>query len=871
MPFKDKGLDNIEERILKEDKERLLKNIKALEDENKKLLERISSTANEKEIYETLYNLKENHRKLKLDYKHLGNYTSENYSNETNDNLCKEIYYFEKCLKMLIEIKGIIGTDPRHYLDCAVLEYDYFIKKKSNLSKMFHDFIPIYSELTPGSNYCLILKNLKNAQFSVMRFLEAYEKENKIKELFLFHEVLGDIFIQEYTILIDNSDNKKIENDLTLYNAYYNYHKSVEYKTELQRKKPQTYIMGLRDITYLPTFYDFFKDYSGDLYDVQGKKKFIETQYSHLKQYTHPRKEILIEKGKKYFNEKDFTNAIDSFLKIIKFDPLNTEILNYIGKSYESLKNSEEAKKFYQKAIDIDPNQPETLINIGNYYLKIEEKEKAEKNYKKVIELDPNAIEIWKDLGKIYLQKGDLKNALSYYQKAIEINPKDRNSWKNLGDIYKSLSKYNESINSYQKIIEINQDDSEIRDKLYRVKKIIDAKKIISELPITYQEISFSKIVKKTEVDLADLENLIENMIKDGDISAKIKGNLILFEDVLQKEEKEISEKKGEIIYGRNGVWEANIFKFKVKIINNSENVITDILIILDSFPSGFQLIGSRTKTIKILHPNGELWTPEFKLNAGDECVSGKIRASIRYLDYQANSRLLDVRPFEISYICPLMEAKKIEEIEYLRKTRNMFIQEKRIRIDEIRNIPQFMVDIKKTMENMNLAIINIKGNLNELSGYAEDKIKHDGLALETKVGSMINGQTEIIIKAICENKDKCSPLLYQIDQKINQIQLSLEKGEIMQKLDLFIDKPRDLKNYIKRVVNSSWSDEKKDKWAVIIKEILEEWKGIKPRKWETISKVILNFFMGRVVGEELAGLLTAGIYDLIEWIKSNI
>jgi len=424
---------------------------------------------------------------------------------------------------------------------------------------------------------------------------------------------------------------------------------------------------------------------------------------------------------------------------------------------------------------------------------------------------------------------------------------------------------------SFQKAIEINPSDSEIRDKLYKVRIIIKAKEKIKELPITHREISLNKIGKKTRIDKEDLEKLIEMMIREGDLYAKIAGESLIFEDILSRGMREISEVEKEIFFGRGGVWEANIFKFKVKIQNNSENVITDILVLLERLPSGLQVIGERTRTIETLKPNGGLLTPEFKLNAGNECISGEINASIKYYDYQGNPHSIEIRPFEISYICPLMEAKEIEEIEYLRKTRNMFTQEKKIEFEENQDIIQFMNEIKRVMEDMNLAIINIEGASNEISGYAEDKIKHDGLALETKIKSMIDSQTEIIIKAICENENKCSPLLFKIIQEINQLQLSLDKEIIMQKLDLFIDKPRDLNNYIKKVINSDWSDEKKDKWAETIQEILEDWKSIKPKNWKIIGKALLNFLLGRVVGDELAGLLTTGIYNLIEWIKSNM
>ena len=87
----------------------------------------------------------------------------------------------------------------------------------------------------------------------------------------------------------------------------------------------------------------------------------------------------------------------------------------------------------------------------------------------------------------------------------------------------------------------------------------------------------------------------------------------------------------------------------------------------------------------------------------------------------------------------------------------------------------------------------------------------------------------------------------------------------------MYIDKPDDLIKYIKRVIKSDLSEEKKDKWAGVMQEILEDWKNFQPSKWEKVGKTILKFMGGIIIGQELTGLVTSGIEKLYEWVKSKM
>lgn len=192
-----------------------------------------------------------------------------------------------------------------------------------------------------------------------------------------------------------------------------------------------------------------------------------------------------------------------------------------------------------------------------------------------------------------------------------------------------------------------------------------------------------------------------------------------------------------------------------------------------------------------------------------------------------------------------------------------------KVKFEDISDLSDIIGVLTKKMEEMNLGIVKLPENISKVVGYAEDKYMYDGLALEVKIES-IEVKLELILKALCEQESKCSPLLHKANQVLSSIELSSEKADIMRKLIIFIDKPNDLKRYCRRVIKSDWSDEKKDKWAEVIKEILIDWKKLEPSKWNKIVKVLLKTIGSYFVADKVINLTTQGIEKLYYWIKDN-
>jgi len=520
--------------------------------------------------------------------------------------------------------------------------------------------------------------------------------------------------------------------------------------------------------------------------------------------------------------------------KIIKaaIDRRTTELLSSFDRYYNA-KLYKKAIEVYMKIEEFNKQIFSDWIKIGNAYFYRKSYGKAIHIYEKEVTLNPSNKIVLKNLGICYEKEKNYEFAAENYEKLVKLFPNDEESWVNLGKIYLNKKDYSNAIKCYRKVLNLNPNHKKISKKLH-------------------------KLEKKVKIEIKREKGSILHSIKSRKLPSK----------KITQMKKQLSYNRREenkLFVGCGGNWEVNIFKFKIKLRNNSESVITDINITIDKYPSMLKILDERIKTTSTLQPNGAIWTPEFKFFAGDECVSGSIFSSVKFFDHKGKPYYVNVREFRFSYICPLLEAKKIEGFEYYEKKKEMSSQETTLEIEKSIEIPVLIKEIRTSIEDMNFAILDLKNDPNEIVGFAKDIYKHDELALEAKVINS-EGRIELYLKALCEQNNKCSALLFKLFQEMNKIGLSIEKTNIMQKLDLFIDKPDDLYRYLKRVINSDWSDEEIDKWASVIREILDDWRRFKPTKWQKAGKILVKF-IGGFIGTEFTELLSDGVRSLFYWI----
>jgi len=834
--------------------------------------ESLNLLTNLEERYAKLWELKEISMKIKRKYSYLNKSTNNNYREQYINWLLEEIVYFEKCLKMKIKHVGILRIDFRHLIECAILEYEYFIELGNDCPEELIEFIGDSIEINLPPHLTLLHTKLYDSVLCVISGMQSIEAEN-YSMFYIEYELLGNLYLQLFNFLIiyvsESSDYR--QNCLRL--CYHYYLKSIHYLDILNRQSPQTYYEGVdrSGVSFSSLYYDFFQESATTVNNVRDKVDYLLSRNRNLEENNiFENFDLNLEEANKNLSDNNYKEAFLGYNHILGLRPLFLNVRVKKCATLFKLNRIDDAEKCIKRLIWINPIEWSLLKQVLDLLINNGREDLAFKYIELYSKKDSEDIEYLKDLGQFYFRLDKHMEAEAFYEKILNISDKDIEVITALSQCKINTGEFDMAMELAQKGKNIKSDDSNLIALLSELERIIEIQKIIKDLCVVYSEIQFDTLIEKTKIDQPLLINILESMIKKKEINAKIRSNSLVFIKK-EKAEESIQVQPKDVFIGRGGSWEVNRFHYKIKIKNNSNNVITNIRVLLDKFPEMLKLEGQELLRNTVLEPEGGLWTPEFILNAGEECVSGKIFSNVRFFDSLGKSTDYNVDPLEISYICPLLEAKNLEEIEYLRRIKKMNRLEETIQISIANEIPDLLKEISAKMEQMNLAIVKHEDNINGIYGYAEDKINHDGLALESEIKSAINGQTEIIVKAICEKDDKCASLLHKAIKEISNIGLSLEKSIIIDKLNMFIDKPKDLHNYIKKILKAKWSDDKKNLWADTVQEILEEWKSLRQKKWIRICKSILKFTVSTIASEKLGHLITTGFEKLFEWVGTNL
>lgn len=264
--------------------------IKFLEDINKEIseltkkygeiVEFLKGNVEKKERYTSYWELKEFSEKLKFKYRLLNSWSRINYNQEINEYLCKEIYFFENCFFMLKELFNPKYVDFQHYLKAANLEFEYFIDEDSSYPKEFINKSFDTRGIGDDPRMNLILNNIEKAQKNLNLIIENIKnKNNDEKDLFLYYEVLGDLYIHVFIIL--KKCGHAIEDSMEFLNqSYYYYLISYKYKEVVEKRNPTTYFDGLHGWEVFKIFVEFFNEIgAGNIHNVRLKLEFLEQNY----------------------------------------------------------------------------------------------------------------------------------------------------------------------------------------------------------------------------------------------------------------------------------------------------------------------------------------------------------------------------------------------------------------------------------------------------------------------------------------------------------------------------------------------------------------------------------------------------------------
>ena len=130
--------------------------------------------------------------------------------------------------------------------------------------------------------------------------------------------------------------------------------------------------------------------------------------------------------------------CLDHMFRVIELDPGYASALNYIGYTYvEKGVNYKEAEIFLTRALEVSPDSGHIIDSLG-----------------------------W-----LYYRKGELEKAVHELEKASKHLPNDPVVTKHLADAYLKQSKKTKAFELYEKAFRLDPENSEIGDKLNKLKE----------------------------------------------------------------------------------------------------------------------------------------------------------------------------------------------------------------------------------------------------------------------------------------------------------------------------------------------------------------------------------------------------------------
>ena len=177
--------------------------------------------------------------------------------------------------------------------------------------------------------------------------------------------------------------------------------------------------------------------------------------------------------GVTFYNQKEYSKAIQAYQKVIELDPTYVEAYNNLGIIYQMMGDVERAFGTYQKATEINPRYEKGYNNLGILLLLKGRYEEALEAFQKALAINPNNIESHINLGILFMKKGQSDEAIESYQKALAIDPLHRETHYNIALLYEQLENLELAISHYQQFIQLSsKSNSEL---VLRVRRHLNA------------------------------------------------------------------------------------------------------------------------------------------------------------------------------------------------------------------------------------------------------------------------------------------------------------------------------------------------------------------------------------------------------------
>lgn len=176
-----------------------------------------------------------------------------------------------------------------------------------------------------------------------------------------------------------------------------------------------------------------------------------------------------LELAANYFNNKDYQNAANEYLKI---QPATSDTMLGAASAFQNLGDNDKAIQYYKEAFKLAPTNSDIAYYIAALYAEKEDISNAQTFAQKAIALNKNnkyAKELLESLNA-QISSQNLEKAITLFDEEkyneslallnqiLSSNPKDAYALYYRGMIYDAQKKYNEAISDYKKAISYNPD-----------------------------------------------------------------------------------------------------------------------------------------------------------------------------------------------------------------------------------------------------------------------------------------------------------------------------------------------------------------------------------------------------------------------------
>ncbi|MFX1484093.1 MAG: hypothetical protein ACFFCP_13010 [Promethearchaeota archaeon] len=237
----------------------------------------------------------------------------------------------------------------------------------------------------------------------------------------------------------------------------------------------------------------------------------------------------------------------------------------------------------------------------------------------------------------------------------------------------------------------------------------------------------------------------------------------------------ETPEEDKKVVVKRGGEFIGNRMRFKVKVLNESPFIISDVTVYLLSFPhEALRLAGDEDRVFFSKIEPGGFRSPTFDFMPTQDCVRGDIVAGVSYIDMRGRPQALTVKPFIIRSVCDLLLPEQVTPEEFELKLKDLECGEISLKINEW--TPREMIDkVLRILDESNFYEVRSDISVTDsvvfgrISGFAKGKYtgKHLGVEISVTGPEKAKGAT-CKIQVSGEDQAMILPAIDDLRERLN-------------------------------------------------------------------------------------------------------